>query len=309
MWQPLSKLFDLIGKIRISYGPSRVDLTVGNPNERDAMDSTYWREYLDTRKLFDIWGPVPVSEWEPYHCVPLFAAIASLPKDRIGPTHPDMVREIEGNGHLTNELMRQPLGKTWADQKSWVILDIPGATSVPVAVRMIAAGFQPVCTFDHWPHREGILKPEIILAQLLRYAAFMSDFRKYLTVNSPPLWVCDRGRLGNRAGKVREFDNRYYLDDSILPSADTLRRNGIQQIICMVPSAEDKPTLDLRAYFRDLRKENFGNIYGVALRDPNVELFRFPEDTFQVSFKQSGFRRSDAGGFGMLIPEPSSSGG
>ena len=309
MWQPLSTLLNIIGKFRISYGPSKVNLTVGNPNERDAMQSTYWRDYVEPRKLFDAWGPVPGSAWEPYHCVPLFAALKTVPKDRVGPTHPDMVREIEGNGHLTESLMRHPLGEKWAAQKTWVILDLPGATSVPVAVRMMVAGFQPICTFDHWPHQHGLLKPEIILAQLLRYAAFVSDLRKYLTTTSLPVWVCDRNRLGTRPGNIKEFDNRYYLDDSILPSGDTLRQNGIEQIVCMVPSQEMKPSMDLCAYFRDLRRDNFSHIFGVAVRDPNLDAFPFPEDVFNVSFKQSGLRRTDDGGFGLMIPEPSSSGG
>jgi len=284
-------------------------MTVGNPSERDSMDSTYWRDYLEPRKLFDVWGPVAGSEWEPYHCVPLFAALKTIQKDRIGPTHPEQVRQVEGNGHLTNELMRHPLGDNWAEKKAWVILDLPGATSVPVGVRLIAAGFQPVCTFDHWPHPHGLLKPEIILAQLLRYAAFVSDLRRYLTTASMPLWICDRNRLGTRPGTIKEFDNRYFLDDSILPSADTLRRTGVEQIICMVPGRDDKPREDLCAYFRDLRRENFSAINGVALSDPQLQLFPFPEDVYNIKFKQSGFRRSDAGGFGILIPEPSSSGG
>ncbi len=309
MWQPLSNLLNLIGRTRFIFRPSRVGLTIGNPNERDAMDSTYWKQYTGTEELFQVWGPVSGGPWEPYHCVPLFASLQTIAPERIGPTAPSMVKDLEGNGHLGGELANQPLGKRWVEQKSWVILDLPGAKSVAAAVRLIAGGFQPVCTFDNWPHPAGLIRPEYVLAQLLRYAAHVSDLRKYLTPQSPPVWICDRNRLGTRQANIKEFDNRYYLDDSILPSADTLRKNGVEQIICVVPGIGDKPREDLCAYFRDLRKDNFHQVFGVAFQDPDLQEFRFPEDVFSIAFKQSGFRRSDAGGFGMLIPEPSSSGG
>lgn len=309
MWRPWSKLLHLLGNLRITYTGHRAAMTVGSPNERDAYDSTYWRDYLDPVKLFEVWGPIHTSPWEPYHCVPLFAAIQSIKKDRIGPTHPDTVREIEGNGKLASPLMKRPLGEQWVADGTWIILDLPGPTSVAAASRFVAGGYQPVCTFDHWPHPNGLLKPELILAQLLRYASLMSDVRRELVEQSPPVYLCDRNRLGTTPGRPRDFDNRYFLDDSILPSPDFLRRAGIQSILCIVPTPDDRPREDLCAYFRDLRKDHFGLIRGAAWSDPDLRPFDFPEAVFTISFRQSGFRRSDSGGFGQLIPEPSSSSG
>ncbi len=311
MWQLLSKLLNTLGNplVKTSNIFSKVSITIGNPAARDAMDATYWRDYAEQEKLFDVWGPVAGSPWEPYHCVPLFAALTTIAKERTGPTDPDRVREIEGNGHLGTTLLEKPLGQSWAADRAWVILDLPGATSVAAAIRLMAAGFQPVCTFDNWPHQAGLIKSEIILAQLLRYAAHARERRQYLTKDSPPLWVCDRNRLGASLPRPRDFDNRYYLDDSILPAPDTLKKNGIATILCIVPETTDMPCPDLRAYFRDLRKDGFLDIYGVAFRDPELTPFRFSDAVYTVNFKQSGFHRSDAGGFGTLIPEPSSSGG
>ncbi|HMO51125.1 MAG TPA: hypothetical protein PKE26_07760 [Kiritimatiellia bacterium] len=309
MWQPLSKLLNLVGRLRIPGRPKRVELIIGNPAERDAMDATYWKNYQETEALFAVWGPPPGSPWEPYHCVPLFAALQTVKPDRIGPTAPDRVIETEGNGQLGVHLNTKPLGEAWAAQRSWVILDLPGAKSVPAALRLMAGGFQPVCTFDNWPHPAGLVKSEIVLAQLLRYAALAGDTRKHLATTSPPVWVCDRNRLGSGPARPRDFDNRYYLDDSILPSGETLRKNGIEQILCVVPTTDDLPRDDLRAYFRDLRKEGFAAIYRVGFSDPTLRAGAFPESMYEVKFSTSGYARSDAGGFGMLIPEPSSSGG
>lgn len=310
MWQPLSKLLDLLGKVPISLRSHHAEMTIGSPNERDAFDSTHWRDYLDPATLFDLWGPVPGSPWIPYHCVPLFAALRSVKPDRIGPTHPDLVREIEGNGHLANPLLQKPLGEPWVADGAWIILDLPGPTSVAAATRFAAAGYQPVCTFDHWPHPNALVKAERILAQLLRYASLLSDIRRPLVPQSPPVYLCDRDRLGPGPARPRDFDNRYFLDDSILPSSETLRANHIQSILCVVPTSTDLPRDDLRAYFRDLTREGFGPIYGAAWNQPpDLRPFDFPPDAFNVTFSQSGYRRSDSGGFGQLVPEPSSSSG
>lgn len=308
MWRPISRFLDFLGRARISYRSHRAMLTVGDPNDRDALDSMGWRDFLQPERLYDVWGPLAGSLWEPYHCVPLFAAVAAVKPDRMGPTQPDLVRDIEGNGKLADGLLDRPLGTAWAAARTWVILDLPGPTSVAAAVRLIRAGFQPVCTFDHWPHEHGLLKPERILAQLLRYAPLVAELRRELAPGAPPLWICDRDRLGSRPGRPREFDNRYFLDDSILPSAEMLRSSGISRILCVVPETGDSPREDLSAYFRDLRTEGFVTIQGLGWADASVAPFSFAEPVFQIGFRQAGFRRADAGGFGQLIPEPSSSG-
>jgi len=309
MSQLLSKLLSYLGSLRIRTRTDKVTLDVGDPKAIDAKGSMEWKAYTKTEALYEVWGPAKESPWDPYHCVPLFASLPTLPEDRIGPGMAADAMRIDAHALFKPELMKKPLEVDWAQQRAWVILDLPGVFSVPMAVRLMATGFQPVCTFDNWPHWVGLIKPEIALGQLLRYASTVKELRESITKDAPPVWVCDRDRLGDRGAKPREFDNRYFLDDSILPSPETLLKNGIRQIICVVPTPEDKPRDDLRAYFRDLLKEKFEVIQGAALSDPELKLFSFPTDTFDIKFSQFHFRRNDAGGFGMLVPEPSSSGG
>jgi hypothetical protein len=309
MWQPLSKLLSALGRMRMASSPRRLNLEAGNPLAHDVLDSPQWKEFLEPARLYDIWGPVPDSPWVPYHCVPLFAALSTFPNDKVGPTDPEWARAIESGDHLGRAPSLSALGDTWSREGVWLILDLPGTQSVTLAARLIAGGYQPVCTFDHWPHPVGVLKPEKILAQLLRYASGVRPLRASLTPSSPPVWICDRDRLGGGPGRPKEFDNRYYLDDSILPAPEILRSAGIQHILCVVPSPAEMPGPDLRAYFRDLRKQGFAAIHGVALTDPALAPFEFAPETFEISFSRSGFARSDAGGFGRLVPEPSSSSG
>lgn len=273
------------------------------------MSSTDWKRYADAETLFDVWGPPPGSLWTPYHCVPLFAALQSLRKDHFGPTPTTQANEIESGELLEGAVHLKPLGEAWAGERAGVLLDVPGPQSVALAVRLVAAGYQPICTFDHWPHARGLLKPEIILSQLLRHAGSIAKLRNGLRPDAPPLWICDSDRLGTRRGHPDEFDNRYFLDDSILPSAETLAQAGIARLICVVPTALHTPRDDVRAYFRDLKKIGFHHIDGAALNDPALTRFEFPLGVFDIKFSQIGYKRSNAGGFGRLIPEPSSSSG
>jgi hypothetical protein len=308
MWQPLSKILNFIGRVRIPVGPPNVTVMVGRANAPDALSSIDWKRFASAEALYDVWAPPKGSRWTPYHCVPLFAALQTLPRNQFGPTDEETVKTIEMGPLLTPAVDLKPLGASWASERAWVILDLPGPQSVALAVRFVAAGFQPVCTFDHWPHPMGLVKAHVVLAQLLRHASSIEKLRPYLQPDAAPLWICDRNRLGTQPGRPKQFDNRYFLDDSILPSAKTLKEADIRHIICVMPTPAHRPCDDLRAYFRDLKKEGF-QIDAAALSDPALTLFELPPATFQVDFTQHGYQRSSAGGFGRLIPEPSSSSG
>jgi hypothetical protein len=310
MWRRLSKILDGIGRIRPHVGPPRVPMFVGNARAPDALGSMDWTRFVDPESLFDVWGPPPGSPWAPYHCVPLFAALQTLTRGTFGPTEDATARQhFENSPVLEAAVQARPFGHKWAAEGAWVILDLHGPASVALAVGFVAAGFQPVCTFDHWPHPRALLKPEFILSQLLRHAGSIARLRPALRFDAPPLWICDSARFGVRRGRPNEFDNRYFLDDSILPSKQALAEAGVGHIICLVPSATVRPTQDLCAYFRDLRAEGFTNIHGAALDDPDLTPFNFHPDVFQIRFDRYGYVRSNAGGFGRLIPEPSSSSG
>jgi hypothetical protein len=309
MWERLWKMLDVLGRFRFAWGPAKVAVQVGRFGSSDARGGADWERYRTAEALYRVWGPIPGSRWEPYHCVPLFAALDVLRQGEAWPTESREAEDLEARGHLAGAAAGEPLGGNWAADGVWLILDLPGVEAVTLGTRFIMGGYQPVCTFDHWPHWVGMLKPERILAQMLRLAPVVAEARERLRVESPPLWICDRERLGTRRGGPHEFDNRYYLDDSLLPGAATLREAGIRHIVCVVPEATDGPVEDLAAYLAALRKDGFGDIHGVALSDPELRPFSFSPGSGSARFKRSGYQRSAAGGFGRLIPEESSSGG
>jgi hypothetical protein len=332
MWRPWSRGLELLGRIRLKVPFNwRRTLRVGDPNAPDAMAGTGWRDYLEAERLYDVWGPHPDSAWTAFHCVPLFAALDSLRHAEIGPARlPEPGDQRTWPGEFIQavepapapdpfappppELVALPPGARpgappppWLTRDTWTILDVPGPRAVEAAVWLVeASGCQPVCTFDNWPHPKGVLKAEHVLAELLRWATTMAAARRSLDAAAPPVWICDSERLGAKAPTPGEFDNRYYLDDSILPGVELLRSAGLRRAI-YVTATEKEPLPDLDGYFRDLLGAGF-SVLQVPLSDPLLEPGRLRLPAFPRP-APSDFRRSGAGGFGQDVPHPSSGGG
>lgn len=272
--------------------------------------------------------------WVPFHCVPLFAALDSLKRDQIGPTRPRERRDPPNGdvdagtppASVTNLAGGTPVippapaawrelppaarpgapPPAWLKRDTWTVLDLPGPMAVEAAAWLVsAARCQPVCTFDNWPHARGVLRAEATLAELLRWATTVAVARPSLDAGSPPLWICDSERLGAMPPKPREFDNRYYLDDSILPGPGLLRQGGIREVV-YVTVDEGTPAADLDLYLRELLAAGLP-VWHVSVLRPGGE----PSSLRLLSTpsrRPSGFRRSSAGGFGQDVPDPSSGG-
>jgi hypothetical protein len=316
MWRPWSRALELLGRVRLG-GPGRTkQLRVGHPGSYDAQGGWRWKEFVASEKLFDVWGPAPDGPWPPFHCVPLFAALDRIRRDDIGPT--PTADRLEGAPPA--RAYELPAHARWgAPPPRWIapdtmtIVDLPGPASVEAAAWLVsAAGCQPVCTFDNWPHPKGVLRVEQTLAELLRWASAIADARHAITPASPPLWICDSERLGTRSGSPGEFDNRYYLDDSILPGLGLLRRSGITRVVYLTPGAPgddgegDVPRLDLEPFFAELLAAGMPVLH-VALGDPALEPVALASPSRRRKLRHSGYRRSAAGGFGTEVPQPSSS--
>ncbi len=298
-----NRLFQWIGRLRLPLWIRTTSMVeIGVQETLDAIGSTRWREFTTAESLFDVWAPVSGSTWEAYHCATLFAALDQIPPRIVGAApeswFPDWLR---------HEL---PVPK-WLDVQTWLILDAPGYLSVAIAAQLAPHRVcQTVCTFDNWPHFNGLVKPELVLAALIRYSTSMEIARRGWSVDLPPVWICDSLRLGNKPGRPRDFDNRYFLDDSILPGPDLLKQHGIQRIVYGNSNLGSPPTADLTGYLDMLIKQGLP-VFQIGLdsmeswRAPPVPMTRIP----QLPFKSTGFFRSTAGGFGSPIPEPSSSSG
>lgn len=300
-----NKLLQWIARIRLPLTLAfahRAEVSVGDANLLDAIGSTQWKEYRTAEKLFDVWSPLAGTTWEAFHCATLFASLDKISKEHIGPAPDDWFPEW-----LQFEI---PAPK-WFDDQTWLILDAPGWISVAIAAHLASMHIaQPVCTFDNWPHNRGLVQPEKTLAALIRYSPWLAHARSGWTATTPPVWVCDNTRLGNRTGMPNEFDNRYFLDDSILPGPDLLKTLGIGKIVYATSVAGAMQTADLTEYFKLMVQSGYP-LFQISLED----LVQWQSDPvpFEPAARQTvqrkSFFRSSIGGFGANIPDPSSSSG
>lgn len=277
------------------------------PDADDGSGSTDWFDYHTSEKLFALWAPLPGSVWEPFHCAPLFAALDRIPMEMRGPTDPALAQEWENQlTPLRDWLLEFPSAFS---SHTWVVVDLPGVLSTALGVDLLRHGCQTVCTFDHWPHPAGLLKPEKILGQLLRHAVRAASWRGKLAPGASPAWICDRERLGGAPGLPREFDNRYFLDDSILPGPEILRQGGIRRVVYISEKHGQAPVPDIGVYLQFLHKEKNIEVVCLGLADPAAGFYSLPAAPPDERYKNRQFQRAAAGGFGTLIPTESSSSG
>jgi hypothetical protein len=299
----INSILKWITRIRLPlWFGGRVALTVGDPVGTDATGSLAWRDFTTATRLFDAWSPANDSLWEAYHCPTLFAALDQIPHDKVGAAPEAWILEW-----LRGELPPP----TWLDAQTWLILDCPALTSIALAAHLACQQCcQPVCTFDNWPHPDGLIKSELALAGLIRYAAVVAQARNRWHKGLPPVWICDSSRLGVSPGKPRDFDNRYYLDDSLLPGIELLRQHQLQRVVYASIDVADPPLVDVVGYLHLLQKQGLPIMrVGVGTADA-WRLGPVPAGEIPPpKFSPQGFFRSTAGGFGAPIPEPSSGSG
>lgn len=312
MWRPLAKILTWFGELRPVSKPEQVTAAVGTPGARDVADSDGFARFTTAEALHDLWAPPAGSPWAPFHAVTLFAAVErglSAPF----PTGVEAARALAAplagtplDPDAAGAAEAEDAAPDWLAEDTLVIVDLPGPVAVAAATGLVRRGAQPVCTFDNWPHGAGLLKPERVLAQLLHYAVVVEAAKATMTPTAPPVWVCDRDRLDGREPVPTDFDNRYYLDDSLLPGTQYLRAHGVTRVVAVLGVGPDNPTLaaDLGAWLGDRAKDGIAILRGVVHGGAvHVEPWEPPA----VSPPTTG-RRSDAGGFGVLVPVPSSSG-
>lgn len=293
MWSPLSKLLNVVGAFRFPFIRLRTRLEVGK-NVPDARGTADWRKFLKARDLSRVWGPHANSPWTPFHCLTLFVALDYLKREVVGP--------CDADPWPVKAFQPQP----WIDSSALIIVDMPGPKSVALGACLAVSGCDLVCTFNNWPHALGVIKPEQTLAALLRYASWLDEKRAAFPTPGPVAWLCDAGRLGTVKGRPGDFDNRYYLEDTLMPGSKFLRAQGISKIV-YVSASPDVSNADITVHLREYQKDGFPVSLVVVANDGSIQPPE-PLDLPIKEFSTIGFFRSSAGGFGAPVPHPSSGG-
>jgi hypothetical protein len=294
MWSPLSKFIDAVGRWRMPWPriPRRVQ--VGDRRSADFLGGSRWQIFLTPRELATAWGPREDGPWWPFHCLTLFASLDYLQRDGIGPMEKDP---------LPVARLRPP---AWLDAHTLLFVDLRGPESVAAGAALAAHGCDLVCTFNNWPHASGVIASQHTLAALLRYASWLREARVRPATPAPVAWLCDNERLGTRKGLPGEFDNRYYIEESVLPGPAYLRERGIGRIVYL-GAGGPAVLADLAEHLAEYRRKGF-EVIGARL-SPEGEFSGLSDlDLGPGQFKKIGYLLAAGGGFGATVPHPSSGG-
>jgi len=211
----------------------------------DSLGDGAWREFLRAPALHRAWAPDPNSPWRPYYRPTLPAAV-SVVASAAQPIH----RGDSAATSRADELVRK-LDLTQAA----IFIDLAGEESVAWGARLAEGAFQPVATFNNWPHARGILKLERALGAMIFYAAEVQR-RPADKFKARPAFLLEGTRLQSQRMPLGpdEFDNRYFHVGSDFPSATRFAAEGINTVIYVRPSGMTKMCEDdLVDYFVDLQ--------------------------------------------------------
>jgi hypothetical protein len=111
-----------------------------------------------------------------------------------------------------------------------VVIDMPGPEAVAVAAAL-AEHFDPVFTFDNWPHPAGVVPSHLTLAAALYYRPTFQAARGTRPAAAPPVFVLDGERLSGYIDEQLEFDNRYTAK---LPGPEALAHLGVHRVLYVV---------------------------------------------------------------------------
>jgi hypothetical protein len=153
---------------------------------------------------------------------------------------------------------------------------------------------------------EALLPSHHVLAALLRYASWLHDERRYGNTPAPVAWLCDADRLGRHPGKPGQFDNRYYLEDTLMPGPAYLRQRGITRLVHLgIENTDVRP--DLADHLFQYAQKGFEvlqtSLTGGTEWAPLAPLVLDPR-----RFLPAGYLLAAGGGFGATVPHPSSGG-
>lgn len=202
---------------------------------------------------------MPVKgDLRPFYWPTLFEAPTAMPKTPIegeSPTKPlgDVLKPVFTSAMDVAYKRGRALAALFekATPDTAVLVDLPGPESVAMAAGM-AERFEPVATFDNWPHPRGVVPAHQTLAAVAYYQPLFAKMQQRRTLSALPMFMLDRKRLQQYTDETRQFDNRYVAK---LPPADGFKKLGVKRLLYVVPGGAETAELDdLNQDFVDYEK-------------------------------------------------------
>ena len=253
---------------------------------------------MDSSQLFEIWAP-PDSVWSRWAKPVLFAdpglsAGGSMPPGALPENSPRL--------------------GSWGDPATAFVLDLPGSWSVELGLTLARAGYRPVPLFNAAHHPFALVDVAPILNRLAAGAQELAAAP--VGPEAPPAFLLDVNRnASSTAASPGKFDNRSVVFPQDFPSASFLLSRGIRRVVLLQETRlGDQPRTDLAHVLRRWQEAGI-EIYR---QDPGADEPPRPLDVqrpsgfrglFYRALALAGLRRNSAGGFGSIVPQPSSGSG
>jgi hypothetical protein len=252
-------------------------------------------------ELFYRWAP-PDSVWAPWQKPVLFTQI------------PGLAFEAAANAPAGGGVALPPADAAWAPaptQRTALVIDLPADEPLMQGVALAGRGYQPVVLYNCCPGASAVLDLNRVIEALIRGGDALARGTRPRP-DAPPAFLIDARRsAGDRKPAPGLFDNRWVVLPQDFPSGTFLKANGIDRVL-LLHDRDGQPREDLAHVL--LRWQEAG--LGVAalrpggaaaeLRVSRPSRFRAAWYTLLVTF---GLRPNSAGGFGSVVPMPSSGGG
>lgn len=270
---------------------------------------------MNREQIYDVWCP-PSARWSPWVKPVLFSFMS---------TWPGVLRVTADTEVLPPAAEVPPAwdvtGLPQARENVALVLDLPGGEAVRLGMTLVPAGFRPVPLYNAlpWDEDTGFLLTNvhhpavnmIDVVQALRTATPTLALA-HLPDDPPPVFMLDSNRRRAWAPLPGSFDNRSICFPTDFPSANFLLAAGIGRVLIVLRD-RDEPEPDLA---HTLRQWQDG---GVRLELKRLDLPSEPHPFemtkpkwYRSLFYRAGqllhFQKATLGGFGGVLPEPSSGG-
>ncbi len=321
---------------------------IPNPLDDPQLDNADWSYYANFDLLYHLYGPPTESPWHAYHCPTFFAGVerrrieprrierspnaaaalgsSQAPADAWNWLGPEVTGIIDLPGaealQLAQALLIQRECQLICTFDHWPTLTRRRPKEPDSRAQSEDSGTTQATddsSVRSWPPDD--VDPHIavdsrdILDSMATFGPEIYQRRKQMRedgsdVTAPPVWVCDSRRLGSRFMQAGEYDNRYFIDPSLLPSADTLIANGIRKTVYLRPNESDECLDDLAWWLAEMEQAGI-SLFRVDLDNQETWVTPRPVQTPAFSPRYSGpsFYHNKSGGFGKRIPVPGESSG
>lgn len=249
------------------------------------------------RQTYFIWAP-PDAVWSPWAKPVLFAELPEVPAGF-----------PLGIVPLTE--CQVPWLSVFA-RRTAVVIDLPGELAITRGLQLAAHGYRPVPLFNTSHMTNEVVPTRALIAGLHTGRSVLGSLQ--LAPDAPPAFLLDSGRLPDRALVAPgRYDNRWVVLPQDFPSATKLRDHHIDTVLLWQEQTA-QPREDLAHILRRWQEAGL-NVFlktGAEESAPERLVVNRPgrfRSLLHRLFVLAGLRRSSAGGFGSIVPQPSSSGG